>query len=578
MPHATSRPQAGALVAFRFDRGNVSRVATLPLLVLGQLLTRVVPRTRGSWVFGCGSGVGEGALALAQLVQREHPEVDITWLTGSGSEDAAAAVVGLRHRRRSSLGGLLATARAEVIVFTHGFGDVNRYAANGAYVVQLWHGVPLKRIQLDSPVSLQLPGMSTPHSVQRMLATAYRRQTSRIALFPAASERVAARLRSAFGVGRAKVLVTGDPRDDCLAFTPDRDARACARLAVAVPGLPAGLVILYAPTWRDGAADPAIPSPADWPVIIDLLERIGATLLIRSHPHGSGDYAAGVQRSDRIRLLTPVDLVDVTTILPAVDQLVTDFSSIAVDFALLARPIHFLAPDAAAYVAARGLYDHYPTIAGTYARSWPALVGMLGAATNDPATRAAKVTASRRLVIRFIRFSDGRSSERVLAAILHGIGADVPGRPRVVEPPQPAPTLTLVRDTGSRLVLSGHYCVYMPVTAVLRREHYRSAVATHDSTQASPEDRSIEGEIEGEVVVDGPTWAVTFALVNDRWGDADGLPSGSYEVVLQGPDGEDAGVEVRAELPATVRDGNARRRYRSDRGTLVVEVGPARAR
>ena len=42
--------------------------------------------------------------------------------------------------------GWWATARAGVVVVTHGQGDVNRYATSGAFLVQLWHGIPLKRI------------------------------------------------------------------------------------------------------------------------------------------------------------------------------------------------------------------------------------------------------------------------------------------------------------------------------------------------------------------------------------------------------------------------------------------------
>ena len=44
-----------------------------------------------------------------------------------------------------------------VVVVTHGFGDVNRYAVTGAFVVQLWHGIPLKRIGLDSAETLRPP-------------------------------------------------------------------------------------------------------------------------------------------------------------------------------------------------------------------------------------------------------------------------------------------------------------------------------------------------------------------------------------------------------------------------------------
>src|SRR5690606_11771514 len=106
------------------------------------------------------------------------------WLTANSDEDAAAAALGIRHVRKSSLSGFRLTLRAGVIVITHGFGDVNRFAARGAFVVQLWHGIPLKRIQLDSAVTFasRIPRLSG------LLRGAYRRSASAISLMPAASE------------------------------------------------------------------------------------------------------------------------------------------------------------------------------------------------------------------------------------------------------------------------------------------------------------------------------------------------------------------------------------------------------
>ena len=52
---------------------------------------------------------------------------------------------------KRSLRGFWLTARAGVVVITHGFGDVNRYAVSDAFIVQLWHGIPLKRISSTSP-------------------------------------------------------------------------------------------------------------------------------------------------------------------------------------------------------------------------------------------------------------------------------------------------------------------------------------------------------------------------------------------------------------------------------------------
>ncbi|WP_446645279.1 hypothetical protein, partial [Vibrio sp. DNB22_19_2] len=86
-------------------------------------------------------------------------------------------------------------------VVTHGQGDVNRYAASGAFIVQLWHGIPLKRIGLDSPATTQVPNVPGARLLRRLVELLYRATAQRITLMPAASERSRGRLESAFALG-----------------------------------------------------------------------------------------------------------------------------------------------------------------------------------------------------------------------------------------------------------------------------------------------------------------------------------------------------------------------------------------
>ena len=64
-------------------------------------------------------------------------------------------------------------------------------------------------------------------------------------------------------------------------------------------------------------------------------------------------------------LLLDVSVVaDITPVLPAADVLVTDYSSIAYDFALLARPMLYLTPDLEQYAASRGFYESIEVFCG----------------------------------------------------------------------------------------------------------------------------------------------------------------------------------------------------------------------
>jgi CDP-glycerol glycerophosphotransferase (TagB/SpsB family) len=434
------------MARFTFSAGNARVLARAPLYALGALLAVLVPRSPHRWVFGSGIGLGEGALALIELTVAREPGRHVTWLASSRDELTAAQARGLRAVLKTGPRGLSTTLRAGVVVVTHGFGDVNRYGVSGARIVQLWHGIPLKKLQLDTGATFGLPLIGSLPGVGRLLTALYRRAGAQIALFPVASELVAARIRSAFGLSADRVIVTGDPRDDALlAGTPESRREAARQLVsaalVAAGGaaLPADSpVVLYAPTWRDGAVDAAIPTPSEWQAIAQWADSANATLLIRSHPLGSGSYQDGVACSPRIRLLGRDALTDVTAALPALDALVTDYSSIAFDAAIAGVPSVFFAPDLAQYWATRGLYQPYREFSGgepatTWAETLARLGGVRGAGVlgglaaesgvlGDSRTRGAALAHAAWLRDEVVDHLDGRATQRVLDAILAMLG------------------------------------------------------------------------------------------------------------------------------------------------------------
>ncbi|MET2012337.1 CDP-glycerol glycerophosphotransferase family protein [Microbacterium chocolatum] len=411
------------MAAFSFGAGNARKMVALPLYAVGRLLTAVVPRRRDLWVFGCATGVGEGALALWHRVSSRHPAV---WLVADEAQAREAARLGVTAVRRSSAAGLWATARAGVIVITHGFGDVHRYAVSGAFVVQLWHGIPLKRIGLDSPETLRPPAWldrgPLGRGARRLLSVMYRTATSRIDLIPAASGVVRGRLVSAFGVRDHVVAETGEPRVDVLsAGDPDarRDSARQEILTAAGVTTPPTSLVLYAPTWRDGAPDPAVPAEEEWREILDVLERHDAVLLVRSHPLGAGVYRPPVP-TDRVRSLPATAIPDITPLLPGLSALITDYSSLVYDAALVPLPVLFLAPDMDEYAARRGFYGRYEDVAGTdVARTWRDAVAVLDAVLDPDSGEAdRRIERGRLLSARVHRHRDGRSAERVYRAVM----------------------------------------------------------------------------------------------------------------------------------------------------------------
>ncbi|SDQ14502.1 CDP-glycerol glycerophosphotransferase family protein [Microbacterium sp. cf332] len=409
------------MASFSFGAGNVRKVLRIPAYLAGRVATLVIPRRRGDWVFGCAAGITDGALALWQAGPRRRA----VWLVSSDEQAADAERRGIPTVRRDSLRGFWRTARAGVVVVTHGFGDVNRYGVGGAFLVQLWHGIPLKRIGLDAPVTTDPGRLVRVPGIRRLLAWAYRRTQGQIDLLPAASHLVRGRLESAFGLEDDRVPVLGEPRVDVLSSGDPAAARRRARASLdeLVPGLGGSRLVLYAPTWRDGEPDPATPGPADWDRVLGVLEAHDAVLLIRSHPLGGGDYTPP-RPTSRVRMLGSAAVADVTPLLAGVDALVTDYSSLAYDAGLVPLPTLFLAPDVESYARTRGFYGTYREVAGDdVARSWEVLCALLDELLGHEETAERLRARAAALSRRVHAWRDGGNARRVHEAIVAAVPA-----------------------------------------------------------------------------------------------------------------------------------------------------------
>ncbi|MCF3147225.1 bifunctional glycosyltransferase/CDP-glycerol:glycerophosphate glycerophosphotransferase [Streptomyces platensis] len=202
----------------------------------------------------------------------------------------------------------------------------------GQRIIQTWHGTPLKRIGADlaGTVCAGLAHLAPRPRVSRQWS---------VLLSPNAHSTPV--LRSALGYS-GRLVETGLPRTDAL-FAPDRELTAAAvreRLGIE----PGRKVVLYAPTPRDDLAYDAGHHRLHLPLDLDLARReLGEdhVLLVRGHPLVADRLPAHHAPFARDVSAHP----DATELLLAADVLVTDYSSLAVDFANTGRPMLFLTPD-----------------------------------------------------------------------------------------------------------------------------------------------------------------------------------------------------------------------------------------
>jgi CDP-glycerol glycerophosphotransferase (TagB/SpsB family) len=150
----------------------------------------------------------------------------------------------------------------------------------------------------------------------------------------------------------------GIPRTDALTPSPRRDATE--RTVRSRLGLTdRRTTVLYAPTFRGadlkGAAAPELLD------IAALHRALGSDyrLILRLHPFVKSAMRIPTEVGDFV--VDASGEPDANEVLLAADMLVTDYSSIIFEYALLGRPMAFLAPDLAAYERERGFFFDYRT-------------------------------------------------------------------------------------------------------------------------------------------------------------------------------------------------------------------------
>jgi CDP-glycerol glycerophosphotransferase len=241
--------------------------------------------------------------------------------------------------RRGSWQYYLALARAGYWVDNQGFPQDAVKRPQTTYI-QTWHGSAYKRMGFDDP------GLKRGSKARR---ARFQQAIDRYDAFLIRSEHDARTLAKGLGV-RAELIRSGYPRNDALVNGADT-AELAEQLRLTGEER---AVVLYAPTFRAGAGGKArkrFEMPFD---LEEFAEELGETHVLLVRPHYLNTTVVPPSLRGVVRDVGAVH--DVTSLLLLSDALVTDYSSLMFDYALLDRPTVFFAPDLEDYVRSRGTY------------------------------------------------------------------------------------------------------------------------------------------------------------------------------------------------------------------------------
>lgn len=214
-------------------------------------------------------------------------------------------------------------------------------------IVNLWHGIPLKRIALLDPHLGRLPALY----FKKIFSDNY-------TCILTSSKRLVPVMAKSFGVEKDRIRVWGQPRNDGLLREIDRE-RVFAGILGELPDYER--TILYAPTYREYEATRLFPfGDFDRDALERFLEKEKLLLFLRTHSSEKASAKKFVSR--RVRYLGAEEMEDVTGALGCFDALVTDYSSIYIDYLLLNRPLVFLPYDLERYERERGFNFPYDKV------------------------------------------------------------------------------------------------------------------------------------------------------------------------------------------------------------------------
>lgn len=405
---------AGIHHPWRFLRRGVLQ----PLLgwLLFGWMAALVPRKRGRVVvIGLARQFADNSkYFFLRLAEAPPPGVEVRYLTEDPRLAAALRDAGLPHVVYPSLPGLWYLLRCETVVAdaSSWVRPMRHQVLWRARKVQLWHGCPLKRIELDDDHGGRASGLL---GLSQRLIGRYPHYD--LVLSPSARFTEVA-FRRAFG--ECEVIEAGYPRN---AVFRRQDPRFLIGAdTAAVEWIDAGrrqelITVFYLPTFRDTGADSIADGVLDLARLQAFAVERGYQFLIKRHPVASnGDKPQG---GSRVRMYDA--RADIYPLLPGCDVLVTDYSSVFFDFLHTGRPIVFFAYDAETYQQRdRSLYFEYERVVpGPLCRSQAELEGALLSCAEK--TRRDSFAQQRAEVLEwaFTR-DDGEPSDRIALALSPG--------------------------------------------------------------------------------------------------------------------------------------------------------------
>jgi len=316
-------------------------------------------RNTNLWLFGewFGKSCCDNSLYLANYIKTNYPNIKVVWVT-LPKTDLSLLNNNIDVVYFDSENIKKVFSEAGVVVFNQNFKDFSIEGYNyfdGAIIINLWHGVPWKKIGYDA---------SRKHGIIHEISIRINDYIDNSSLYLVQSERNADCLKTAYKISSDKLLRSGSPRNSIFhSSIKQKEERNKLLDVLKMRGFDLGInpyFIVYMPTFRDSTSRVYdITSLSHNDELNKWMNENNIFILQKSHFASAGTFKSNCD-NNRIFLFNDFSA---TELMAASNMLITDYSSCFFDYLIMNKPIiHYLYDYQFYRNDDRGLYYKYEDV------------------------------------------------------------------------------------------------------------------------------------------------------------------------------------------------------------------------
>lgn len=294
------------------------------------------PRNKRRWTFGSYRGAfNDNSKYLFIHTCKNHKDIDAAWVSSNMDTVRLIRSYNLKAYSVFSPRGAWHALTSKYWFFNSYTSDIMFCMSGGAVCVNLWHGIGLKRAEFNIRT-----GVLADRFYRRTLKERYYHPEAfrRPDWLLSSSDMQSAMFATAFRIDGSRCLNLGYPRNRILtateeeryAFVGEYEPPQTKALVDSLKGKYAK-VFVYMPTWRDSQRH-IFAQSIDLPQLDRLLKKKNYFLMLKPHANTVVDMAQTGNLSN-IALLDAT--IDIYSVLPYTDVLITDYSSVLYDYILM---------------------------------------------------------------------------------------------------------------------------------------------------------------------------------------------------------------------------------------------------